>query len=180
MIGHSIRDDQFIVVDERATGINNIRYVAFAFAFVRFDQGFPQSSDNFARIIAIQQQRADAVLAHGANSVAHDQPASAGLNGGPAVAKLNQFPWENRFKDQFAFIPEVDVIGKHDVDVLVVLAGEHGIEAVDFLRKEGHAFVFDGGTIQSNESKEEEIRSFYQLRHDHFAIEGSEGGVVNV
>ena len=56
MIGHSIRDDQFIVVDESATGINNIRHVTFAFALVGFDQGFPQSSDNFARIIAIQQE----------------------------------------------------------------------------------------------------------------------------
>jgi hypothetical protein len=28
-------------------------------------------------------------------------------------------------------IPEVDVVGKHQVDVLVVLAGEHGIEAAD-------------------------------------------------
>ena len=54
MIGHSIRDDQFIVVDESSTGVNNIRHVAYAFALVGFDQGFPQSSDNFARIIAIK------------------------------------------------------------------------------------------------------------------------------
>ena len=74
----------------------------------------------------------------------------------------------------------MDVVGKHDVDVLVVLAGEHGIGAVDFPGKEGHAFVFGGRTIQGDEPKKEEVRSFYQLRHDHFAIEGSEGGVVNV
>src|SRR6516164_3777865 len=180
VIGHSIRNDQFIVVDESATGINNIRHVTFAFALVGFDQGFPQSSDNLARIVAIKQERADAVLAHRANPVAQDQPAGVGLHGGPAVPKLNQFPRENRFKDQFAFIPEVDVVGKHDVDVLVVLAGEHGIEAVDFPREEGHTFVFGGRTIQSNESKKEEVGRFYQLRHDHFAIEGSEGSVVDV
>jgi hypothetical protein len=96
--------------------------------------------------------------------VAQDQPASIGLDGGSAVPELYQFPRENRFKDQFAFIPEVDVVGKHDVDALVVLAGEHAIKAVDFPGKEGHAFVLGGRTIQGNESEKEEVRRFYQLQ----------------
>ena len=36
------------------------------------------------------------------------------------------------------------------------------------------------GTIQGNESKEEEVGSLHQLRHDHLAIEGGEGRVVDV
>src|SRR5260370_8181766 len=133
VIGHSIRDDQFIVVDESATGVNNIRDVTFAFALVGFDQGFPQSSDNFARIVAIKQERADAVLAHGANSVAQDQPADVGLNGGPAVPKLDQFPRENSIKDQFAFIPEWNVVGKHDVNLLFIQAGNPTKQTASFL-----------------------------------------------
>lgn len=54
VICHSIRDDQFILVDESSTSVNNIRHVAYTFALAGFDQGFPQSSDNFARIIAIK------------------------------------------------------------------------------------------------------------------------------
>jgi hypothetical protein len=62
--------------------------------------------------------------------VADDQPACVGLNGGSGVPKLDQFPRDSRFKEHLALIPEVDVVGKHEGDVLVVLAGEHGIEAV--------------------------------------------------
>jgi hypothetical protein len=44
----------------------------------------------------------------GADTVAEDQPARFGLNRGPAVPKLDQFPREHRLKEHLAFIPEVD------------------------------------------------------------------------
>jgi hypothetical protein len=107
-------------------------------------------------------------------------PPCVGLDGGSAVPKLDQFPRESRFKEHPAFIPEVDVVGKHKVDVLVVLAGERGIEAVDFPGKDGHAFVFGARTIQGDESKAEEVGSLRQLWHHDLAIEGGEGRVVDV
>ena len=131
-------------------------------------------------IVAIEQERADAVLSHGADTVAEDQPAGIGLDGGSAVPKLDQFPGERRFEEHLALIPEVDVVGKHQVDVLVVLAGEHGIEAVDLPGEQGHAFVLGGRTVQGDEPKEEEVGGLHQFRHDHLAIEGGEGGVVDV
>ena len=76
------------------------------------------------------------------------------------------------------FVPEVDVVGKHQVDVFVVLAGKHGEKTTDLPREHGHAFVFRGRTIQGDESKVEEVGSLHQLRHHELAIESGERGVV--
>ena len=67
------------------------------------------------------------VLPHRADAMAEHQPAGIGFDRRSAIADLNQFPREGRLEEQAAFIPEVDVVGEHQVDVLVVLAGEHGI-----------------------------------------------------
>ena len=94
VIGHAIGNDQFAVVEESATGINDVRHVAFTLPLVRFEQGFAEAADHFAGIIVIEEERADAVRSQGADTVAEDQPARFGLNGGPAVPKLDQFPRE--------------------------------------------------------------------------------------
>jgi len=57
---------------------------------------------------------------------------------------------------------------------LVVLAGEHGIEAVDFPGEHGHAFVSAAGPFKRDEPKAEEVRSLHQFRQDHLTIEGRE------
>src|ERR1039457_4435678 len=64
--------------------------------------------------------------------------------------------------------------------VFVAGGGELGVEAVDFPGEHGHAFVFGGRTIQRDEPKEQEVRSLHQFGQDHLAIEGREGGIVNV
>src|SRR5581483_3059882 len=180
VIGQTVRDDQFAVVDQSATGVNDVRHVAFAFVFIWFEQRFVEAADHFGGIITIEEERADAIPSHRANPVAEDQPTCVRLNWGSAVPKLYQFPREGRFKQHLAFMPKVDVVGEHQIDVLVVLAGEHGIEAVYFPREDSHTFVFRGGTIQGNESKKQEIRSLHQLWDDHLAVEGGEGRVVDV
>src|SRR5581483_4515348 len=65
-------------------------------------------------------------------------------------------------------------------DVFVVLAGEHGIAAPDFARKDRHALVFGGRTVQGNELKVEEIDRLHQLWHHHPAIIRGERSVVDV
>src|SRR5579864_8927708 len=112
--------------------------------------------------------------------MAEHQPARWGFNGGSTVPKLDQFPRKSRFEKQLVFIPEVDVVGKHQVDVLVVLSRQHRIPSVDFPGEKRHAFVLGRGTVQRNEPKAEEIRSLHQLRHHYPAVVGSEGRVVDV
>jgi len=40
MIGHAIRNDQFAIVEESTTGIDDVRHVAFTLLLVRFQQRF--------------------------------------------------------------------------------------------------------------------------------------------
>src|SRR6185503_7889770 len=117
--------------------------------------------DHFDGIIEIEKKGTDAVLSQGANTVTEDQPASIGLDGGAAVSYLDQLPRESWFEEDLVFIPEVDVVGKHEVDVLIVLPGKHGIETVDLPGEERHTFVLGGRTVQGDEPKAKEIRSLH-------------------
>src|SRR5208283_4692351 len=103
-----------------------------------------------------------------------------GLDRRSAVSELNQFPGKGWLEEHAAFIPEVDVVGEHQVDILVILAGEHGIAAADLPREHGHALVFGGWTVQGNESELEEVGSLDQLWHHDPAIESGERRVVDM
>ena len=74
----------------------------------------------------------------------------------------------------------MDIVRKHEVDVLIILAGEHRVEAIDFPGEQSHAFVFGCRTIQSDEPKQEEVRGLHQFWKDHLAIEGCERGVIDI
>jgi len=72
VIGHSIGDDEFAIVEESATGVNDVRHVAFTLLLVGSEQGFAEAADHFAGIIVIEEERPDAVRSQGANTVAED------------------------------------------------------------------------------------------------------------
>ena len=90
VIGQAVRDDQFAVMEQSAAGVNDIGHVAFPLILVGLKQRFTEAADYFARIIAIQQERTNAVFPHRTNSVAEYQPAGIRLDRRSAVAKLNQ------------------------------------------------------------------------------------------
>ena len=85
VIGQTIGDDQLVAVKKGATRIDDVGHVAFTLVLVGFEQRFAKPTDHFGRIITIEQERSDTVLSQGANTVAEDQPARVGLDGGPAV-----------------------------------------------------------------------------------------------
>src|ERR1700737_5620467 len=180
VIGEAVRGYQLTVVDESAARIDNVRYVTPTLIFIGFQQRLAKTPDDLAGIVSIEQKRTDAILSHRAYAMAQNQPSGIGLDGRSTVPELDQFPGKSRFEEHLALVPEVDVVGKHQVYVLVVLARKHGIEPVDFPREERHAFVRRGWTVQRNDPKAEETRSFHQLRHHHPAIVGGEGRVVDV
>src|SRR5713101_1656188 len=99
VIGQTIRNDELAVVEERAARINDVGHVAFPFVVVGCEQRFAEAADYFGGIIAIEEERTDAVLAHRADTVAEDQPPCIGLKGGSAVPKLDQFPRASRCKE---------------------------------------------------------------------------------
>src|SRR6185503_19761906 len=108
-------------MDESATGIDDGGHVTFTLVLVRLEQGLAKAADHFDGIIEIEKKGTDAVLSQGANTVTEDQPASIGLDGGAAVSYLDQLPRESWFKEDLVFITEMDVVGEHEVDVLIVL-----------------------------------------------------------
>ena len=66
----------------------------------------------------------------------------------------------------------------HQVDVLVVLPRQHGIEPVDLAREECEALVADLGAVQGADLEVQEVVGLEDLRQDHLAVEGGVGGVV--
>src|ERR1019366_8599948 len=119
VIGQTIGNDQFSVVEQSAAGINDIGHIAFTLVLVRLEQGFAEPSNHFGGILAIKEERAYTILSHRADTVTEDQPSGIGLDRRSAVPDLDQFPGKSRFEEHLALIPEVDVVGKHQGDVLV-------------------------------------------------------------
>src|SRR5262249_50756446 len=97
-----------------------------------------------------------------------------------AIPNLDQLPGKNRLKHRLSLIPEVNVVGKHDVDAVVVLTGEHDIKAINLSGKNSHSLVFSRRTIQRDESKAEEVRGFNELRHNHSAVVGGKSRIIDV
>src|SRR5260370_27822006 len=120
VIGYAIWDDQHAVVEESPTCINDAGHIALPFVLLRLEQGLAKAADHLSGIVAIQQKRADAVLPQGADTMAEHQPASVGLDPGPAIPKLDQFPRKRRLEEHLDFLPEVDVVYEHGGDNLVV------------------------------------------------------------
>ena len=72
------------------------------------------------------------------------------------------------------------VVRKHDVDIFIVLAGKHGIKAIDFPGEQSHTLIFGRRTVQRDEPKAEEVRGLNQFGQDQLAIERCEGCIVDV
>src|SRR5579862_135861 len=78
VVSQAIRDDQHTLMEESAASIDDVRYVTFPFVFVGTQQRLAKAADHFTGIVAIQQERSDAILAHRADPVAEHQPAGTG------------------------------------------------------------------------------------------------------
>ena len=72
VIGHAIGNDQFAVVEESATGIDDVRHVAFALLLIRFEQRLAEAADHFARVVVIEKEGTDAIRSKGADPVTED------------------------------------------------------------------------------------------------------------
>src|SRR5512142_1027883 len=105
MISQTVRNDQAPVVEQGAAGINDVWHVTFALVFVRLDQRLAETADHLARVLAIQKERADAVLSHRPGAVAEDHPPGIGLDGRAAIPELDQLPRKGGSEEQLAFVP---------------------------------------------------------------------------
>src|SRR3954464_10160111 len=71
------------------------------------------------------------------------------------------------------------VVRKHQMDVFIILPAKHRIVAVQLARKERHAFVLHGWTVEGDEFEMEEIGRFDELRQNHFAVVCGIGRVIS-
>ena len=85
-----------------------------------------------------------------------------------------------RLQDELRGVPEMQMVGEHHVDVLVVLPAEHRVVAVDLAREQRHAFVLHGRAVQRDELEVQKVRRLDELRQDHLAVVGGVGGVVGL
>ena len=108
-----------------------------------------------------------------------DQPAGFGLDRRAAVADLYGLPGLGRAHQDLRVVPEVEVVGKHDEEVLVILPGEHRIAAVDAAREERHAFVLHRAAIERQHAEVQEILGFQELGKNGMAVVGGVSGVVH-
>ena len=80
-------------------GIDDVGHIALPIGSLRRDEGLVQPADHPRRIVQSQQDGADHIPAHRPHPMRQEQPALAGLNGRPAIAQLNEFPWKRWLKD---------------------------------------------------------------------------------
>src|ERR1039458_778850 len=72
------------------------------------------------------------------------------------------------------------MVREHEIDVLRVLPGQHGIGAIDLPGEKRHPFVLDRWTIQSHELKNKEVRRLQHLRNAELPVKSRKGGKVDV
>src|ERR1035437_5734404 len=72
------------------------------------------------------------------------------------------------------------MVREHEINILRVLPGQHGIGAIDLPGEKSHPFVLDRWTIQSHELKEKEVGRLQQLRNAELPVKSCEGGIVDV
>src|SRR5210317_168721 len=109
-IGHGVRNDQLVVMNERTAGINNIGNISLALFLMWGKQWLIQAGDDFCWIFKIKQYGADAILAHRSDAMGEHNPAFIGFEGGTAVADLHEFPGKFRLLDNLGLLPEMDIV----------------------------------------------------------------------
>src|SRR6185503_7746566 len=166
-------------MEQTAAGVNHVGHIAFPLVGIRSDEWLPQPTDNLGWILAVEQERTDAILAHRANTMAQHEPPCVGFDRRAAVAYLYEFPWETRFQEELCGIPEVQVVREHHVEVFVILPAKHRVMPADFPREQRHAFVLHRSTIQGDEFEMKKVCGLDELRQNQFSVIGSVGSIVN-
>ncbi len=73
----------------------------------------------------------------------------------------------------------MEIVGIHQVEVLAVLARDHGVLAVDPAREKRHALALNFAAVERADLEVEEIGRLQKLRNGDAAIVGGVGGDVD-
>ena len=131
VVGHGVGNDQFAVMNDCAATVDDVGDVTLAFVGVGLQQRHFEPADHSRRVAQVEQECSHRVLAHRSDTMRQDQPTGLGLQRRAAVAELDELPRIGRLGDQLLGIPEMKHVRVHQVNVLVVLPRQHGIEPID-------------------------------------------------
>ena len=87
---------------------------------IRVRQLMKQAS-SLAEVVQIEQERTQSITPHRADTMGEDKPPLRSFDRRTAVAELDEFPGECRAGDQLLGVPEVGLIGIHQINVFVIL-----------------------------------------------------------
>ena len=105
-------------------------------------------------------------------------PARLGFNGRATVADLDELPRIFRPLQDFGFVPEMDIVRRHDEYVFPVLTGDHHVSAVDFFWEKGHPFILHRFAVKGPDCEADKVLCFQQHRQDIKTIVRSVGRVI--
>src|SRR5436190_1208531 len=71
------------------------------------------------------------------------------------------------------------VVRKHEEQVFIILAGDHGIASVDAPGEEGHAFVLYCPSVEGESAKIKKVGGFEQLRKNRATVVGRISRVIH-
>src|SRR5918996_2061145 len=98
------------VMNQGATAVDHIRDVTVALVIERLEERLTEAPDYPPRILAIKQCGADAIVAHGADTVGQDEPASLGFQGRAAITDLNILPGCLGLQQNLIVVPVMEVV----------------------------------------------------------------------
>ena len=179
VVGHGIGNDEFPIMNHGTTGVNDVGNVTGTLIFIGRQQGLFQPTDEFGGVFMVQEYGAQTIRSHRTHTMRDHEPAVFGLYGGAGISNLHELPWVNRFLDFFGMMPEVNIIGEHHIIILAVDAGEHGIPAVDFARKQGKAFILYDFPVYGLDFEMIEVPGLKEFGEDGESVVSRIRGIVN-
>src|SRR5215203_105432 len=96
-------------MDHSTTGVNHVGHITKPLPPGRNEYRLGGVADHPPGIRQVQQDCANAVLAHWTNAVSQEQPSRLRLERWPAISNLDYFPGEYRAAQQLGLVPEAHI-----------------------------------------------------------------------
>ena len=130
-IAQGVRQEQLAVVHHRPARVDDIGNVPRTLCVGSCDQRLASLADDTARIVAVEQSRADGIAAHRSHAVSQEQPARLGLDRRAAVADQDNLPGKlGAISMTRASSHREDIVRFHVIETFVVNPRDHGVLAV--------------------------------------------------
>jgi len=75
-------------------------------------------------------------------------------------------------------VPSLETIAAQEMEILLIVTPQRGIEPIDLAGKQSHALVPGTNPVERDETEGEEVLGLDQLWQDREAVERGVGGVV--